>query len=254
MTTRIAPRLAGCIAAAALVLGTPATADCPDNLLRDPDFEAGDLSEEWGYFASGPLHLMLYRAPETGGEGEASWPVSGGRHALRFFGRMTDDVLSVGQEWVPVEHGRSYEFSFDLLLTSPDVQGSIQVSLMGITYADISLQDVPYTGEYQRITVRLKNIDYYGVGDLAIENPWMAGGSALIDTLCLTLLDEEPPPPPITAVEVQLTINAALGHAIEGGFDPDRNGDGFVNAVDVQLVINAALGILNETPGLPAAG
>ena len=47
----------------------------------------------------------------------------------------------------------------------------------------------------------------------------------------------------VNAVDVQLVINAALGVAIEQGFDADINGDGQVNAVDIQLVINAALGI-----------
>jgi hypothetical protein len=44
------------------------------------------------------------------------------------------------------------------------------------------------------------------------------------------------------AIDVQLTINAALGLDING-LDADLNGDGEVNAVDVQLVINAALGL-----------
>jgi len=45
----------------------------------------------------------------------------------------------------------------------------------------------------------------------------------------------------INALDVQLTINEALG--IATGYDCDVNGDGAVNALDVQLVINAALGI-----------
>jgi len=45
----------------------------------------------------------------------------------------------------------------------------------------------------------------------------------------------------INALDVQLTINEALG--IATGYDCDLNGDGAVNALDVQLVINAALGI-----------
>ena len=49
----------------------------------------------------------------------------------------------------------------------------------------------------------------------------------------------------VNAVDVQLVINAALGIAIQQGFNADINGDGAVNAVDVQLVINAALGVTN---------
>ena len=47
----------------------------------------------------------------------------------------------------------------------------------------------------------------------------------------------------VNAVDVQMTINAALGIVLIGGHNADINGDGAVNAVDVQLVINEALGI-----------
>lgn len=43
----------------------------------------------------------------------------------------------------------------------------------------------------------------------------------------------------LNAIDVQLTINGALGLPIEG--DADVNDDGSVNAVDVQLIINAVL-------------
>lgn len=46
----------------------------------------------------------------------------------------------------------------------------------------------------------------------------------------------------VNALDVQLTINAALGNDI-GGPDADINADGTINALDVQLCINAALGI-----------
>ena len=46
----------------------------------------------------------------------------------------------------------------------------------------------------------------------------------------------------IDAVDVQLTINAALGLPI-GGLSGDVNHDGAVDAVDVQLTINSALGL-----------
>jgi RHS repeat-associated protein len=52
----------------------------------------------------------------------------------------------------------------------------------------------------------------------------------------------------VNALDVQLTINGALGIDI-GGRDADINDDGSVNALDVQLCINAALGITNG--GLP---
>lgn len=45
----------------------------------------------------------------------------------------------------------------------------------------------------------------------------------------------------VDAVDVQLSINAALGISI-APYDADVNNDGAVNAIDVQLVINAALG------------
>ncbi|MBI4557722.1 MAG: proprotein convertase P-domain-containing protein [Candidatus Hydrogenedentes bacterium] len=46
----------------------------------------------------------------------------------------------------------------------------------------------------------------------------------------------------VTATDVQLVINAALGLDI-GGLDADVNNDNIVNATDIQLVINAALGL-----------
>lgn len=46
----------------------------------------------------------------------------------------------------------------------------------------------------------------------------------------------------LNAVDVQLTINGALGLPTPGA-DPDVNGDTFVNAIDVQIVINGVLGI-----------
>jgi len=52
----------------------------------------------------------------------------------------------------------------------------------------------------------------------------------------------------VNALDVQLTINAALGIDI-GGRDADINADGTVNALDVQLCINAALGITNGGNG-----
>lgn len=51
----------------------------------------------------------------------------------------------------------------------------------------------------------------------------------------------------VTAVDVQLVINEALG--IATGFNADLNCDGVITAVDVQLVINAALGLpINPCP------
>ncbi len=52
----------------------------------------------------------------------------------------------------------------------------------------------------------------------------------------------------VNALDVQLTINGALGMDI-GGRDADINDDGSVNALDVQLCINAALGITNGNGG-----
>jgi hypothetical protein len=49
----------------------------------------------------------------------------------------------------------------------------------------------------------------------------------------------------VTAVDVQIVINLALGRQAPDGVafqDADLNGDGAVDAIDVQLVINAALG------------
>jgi hypothetical protein len=46
----------------------------------------------------------------------------------------------------------------------------------------------------------------------------------------------------IDAVDVQLTINAALGIGI-GGLNADVNNDGKVDAVDIQITINSALGL-----------
>ncbi len=46
----------------------------------------------------------------------------------------------------------------------------------------------------------------------------------------------------VDAMDVQLTVNAVLGHNI-GSLNADVNQDGGINAMDVQLVINAVLGI-----------
>lgn len=65
-------------------------------------------------------------------------------------------------------------------------------------------------------------------------------------------IQEDTAPPPVgpedvnnsgavDAVDIQLTINAALG-IDPGGAETDVNGDGDTNAVDIQQVINAALG------------
>ena len=48
----------------------------------------------------------------------------------------------------------------------------------------------------------------------------------------------------VTAVDVQLAINAALGFQIDPSYDADMTGDGNVTATDIQIVINAALGII----------
>ena len=44
----------------------------------------------------------------------------------------------------------------------------------------------------------------------------------------------------VNATDVQLTINAVLGHDVTP-HDADANGDGNVDALDVQLVINRVL-------------
>ena len=52
----------------------------------------------------------------------------------------------------------------------------------------------------------------------------------------------------VDAMDVQLTVNAVLGHNI-GSLNADVNQDGGINAMDVQLVINAVLGIdINQPP------
>jgi predicted outer membrane repeat protein len=47
----------------------------------------------------------------------------------------------------------------------------------------------------------------------------------------------------VDAVDVQLTINAALGLPVPSGTISDVDGNGITNAIDIQLVINAALGV-----------
>jgi hypothetical protein len=47
----------------------------------------------------------------------------------------------------------------------------------------------------------------------------------------------------VNAVDIQLTINGALGLSLPQGFNTDVNSDGDTDAVDVQLVVNAALGV-----------
>jgi hypothetical protein len=47
----------------------------------------------------------------------------------------------------------------------------------------------------------------------------------------------------IDAVDVQLTINAALGLSVPPGTNTDVDGGGDTDAVDIQLVINAVLGV-----------
>ena len=213
---------------------SPAASACPGNLLKDPSFEASDLAEAWGEMASGSLEDMLYH------EDDRSWAASDGEYALRFRARMTDDVLAVGQV-VELEAGKAYALAFDLLITEPDSNGAVAIALDGDWQDYINIAELPFTGEYQRIEVPLDSSEVSGAVVLNIENPFLDGGDILVDNLCLTAVDDEPVV--ITAVHVQMTINAALGLGIEPGFQPDANGDGTVDAVDVQLIINAALGV-----------
>jgi len=85
--------------------------------------------------------------------------------------------------------------------------------------------------------------EQFGIGDDMDAIPFLKG--------------DDPPPPEIpedvnddgevNAVDVQLTINDALGG--DSGQNTDVNNDGVTNAVDIQSVINAALGISGKATG-----
>lgn len=74
-----------------------------------------------------------------------------------------------------------------------------------------------------------------GDGNVAVPEPGEEGPGPIEQPADVTRSGS------VTAIDVQLVINASLG--VPTGHETDINGDGRTDAVDVQLVINAALGI-----------
>jgi hypothetical protein len=213
-----------------LALRGAAVHACPGNLLEDAGFEAGDLAA-WSALLSGDPAAMLVTAAD-------GWEPAEGAHAVRFHARMTDDVLSIGQE-VPLLAGVRYRLVYELLLTGPVTAGAVAVAVDGEWIGYLPLPDIHESGAWIRTEI-LFELNSQG-SILTVENPFLDGADILIDNLCLAPFESTPPV--ITAVQVQMTINAALGLPVEPGFQADANGDGKIDAVDVQLMINAALGL-----------
>jgi len=55
----------------------------------------------------------------------------------------------------------------------------------------------------------------------------------------------------VDAQDIQIVINAVLGHEVPEKYQPDVNWSGEVDAQDIQIVINAVLGHTVEVPRMP---
>jgi hypothetical protein len=195
--------------------------DCPGNLLRDGGLEAGDLALRWGEDLMGDPSVLLYE------DGEAEVPVYSGSFALLFFPRLTEDVIGVGQT-VNLEAGRPARLTFQMMITSPDVSGDVNISLGGEPVASIAASSLSTPGVYELIDIAIPAQDLAGSALLSINNASLSGGGVvLMDAFCLTYADEQE-----GAVEGVLegegTSEGALEGTLEGEGSVEGNAEGTV--------------------------
>jgi len=157
---------------------------CPGNLVADPVFASGNLALSWGDSISDPGNLLCSAALCEGGA-----PFIG-TYWVRFYGRVTDDVLALGQAIViPEASSASLTYHY---AASADASGKVEVYLAGTLIDELTFPADHTGGVY---LARTADITAYADGGqhlLEFVNPSLGGADVYIDAVCLQVVQNPP--------------------------------------------------------------
>ena len=167
------------------VLDTAIPEICPGNLLQDGGFESAQPEDLWNTGLMGSVEMMFCTTEQC----EEGAPRSG-RGWLRFYNRITDDVLGVGQH-IDVSAGRPLVLRFYARVSNPDAAGSLFIEVDNDLIEIIDLSSGEYSADYHEVRVSIPDPGMRSI-NLVISNPFMFGGDVYIDDVCLVYADEPP--------------------------------------------------------------
>lgn len=231
-----------CPPAAAATGATPEP--CEDNLLVDGGFESEEAHEHWGVGASGdPLNYIC--TTERCEEGSART----GDGWLRFYERVTDDVLAVGQQ-ITGHEDTTLMLDFYVHVTSPDATGWLMIEVDGILQDGLSFGGV-YTDGYHHVSMRLIELPLEPFV-LTIANPSLSGGDVYIDDVCLS---------PCTDARYRIPVEndrdgdflsdeeeEALGWNLD---NPDEDDNGVLDGMQLALYLADRIAGMNRYDAYP---
>lgn len=153
--------------------------DCEGNLLQDPGFEAGDMTAHWDASSLSSAQRLLC-SQENCLEGS---PYDG-THWVRFYDRMTDDVLAFGQK-LSLKPGR-YLFSY-WYQCSDQANGMLSFHLNKTEIDRLVFPEMHSGGGYAQRSVLLTVSEEESEQACLLEgvNPTLGGAPVYLDHFCL---------------------------------------------------------------------
>lgn len=150
---------------------------CPGNLVADPAFASGDLALYWGDSISDPGNLLC-----SASLCEGDTPFIG-TYWVRFYGRITDDVLALGQE-IEMPNATlallTYYYS-----AAPEAGGTVSVYISGSLVDELYFPADHTGGVYQERSVDVSVFADGGTHLLEFVNPSLGGADVHMDAVCL---------------------------------------------------------------------
>lgn len=150
---------------------------CPENLVMDPIFDSGDLELFWADSISSPGNLLCNAETCDGGAPYL------GDYWVRFYSRVTDDVLAFGQEiQVPSATLAHLTYSYS---ASAEAFGYVGIYLSGILVDELTLPGDTTGGVYLERSVDVSAFADGAAHILEFVNPSLGGADMAFDAICL---------------------------------------------------------------------
>lgn len=158
---------------------------CPENLVMDPIFASGDLELYWADSISSPGNLLC-----TAATCEDGTPYLGA-YWVHFYGRVTDDVLALGQA-IRVPEATLATLTYHYAAVS-EVQGYV-----GVYFSDVLVDAINLPADHTGGAYQARSVDVSAFADgvthlLEFVNPWQGGADVCLDAICLQVGGGPPP-------------------------------------------------------------
>ncbi len=231
-----------CLPAAAAMAAAPEP--CDGNLLVDGGFESEEAYQHWSVGASGDPRNYICTAERCETDGART-----GDGWLRFYGRVTDDVLAVGQQ-ITGHEDTTLMLEFYVHVTSPEATGWLMIEVDGMLRDGLSFGGV-YTDGYHHVSMRLIELPLEPFV-LTIANPSLGGGDVHIDDVCLSPCTDE-------RYRIHLENDRDGDHLSDDEEDalgwnadnPDEDDNGVWDGVQLALVLAGQIAAMNRYEAYP---